>query len=121
MNPLVIAETSETPNILMDKAQGKFQVTGRSLIDNASTFYQPIVDWLKEYAKDPNTETSISFQFEYLNIESSKSVLDLLTVLDKVKGVTVTWYFNEDDEDMEEIGEELAELVTIPFKFEIYS
>ncbi|MEP2670390.1 MAG: DUF1987 domain-containing protein [Cyclobacteriaceae bacterium] len=121
MNPLVIAETSETPNILMDKAQGKFEVTGRSLIDNASTFYQPVVEWLKEYAKKPNAETDISFKFEYLNIESSKSILDLLTVLDKIKGVTVTWYFNEDDEDMEEIGEELAELVTIPFKFEIYS
>lgn len=121
MAPLTIAETSETPNVLMDKAQGKFQITGKSIIDNASTFYQPVVDWLKDYAKDPNAETVISFKFEYLNIESSKSVLDLLTVLEKIKGATVIWYFNEEDEDMEEIGEELAELVTIPFKFEIYS
>ncbi|MFZ1805873.1 MAG: DUF1987 domain-containing protein [Cyclobacteriaceae bacterium] len=121
MAPLVIAETSETPNVLMDKTQGKFQVTGRSLIDNGSTFYQPIIEWLKEYAKDPNSETAVSFKFEYLNIESSKSVLDLLTVLEKIKGATVIWYFNEEEEDMEEIGEELAELVTIPFKFEMYS
>lgn len=121
MAPLVIAETTETPNVLMDATQGKFQVTGRSLIDNASTFYQPIVEWLKEYAMNPNSETVISFKFEYLNIESSKSVLDLLTVLEKIDGTSVIWYFNEEDEDMEEIGEELAELVTIPFKFEIYS
>ncbi|HNP06549.1 MAG TPA: DUF1987 domain-containing protein [Cyclobacteriaceae bacterium] len=121
MTPLIIAETPETPNVLMDKTQGKFHVAGRSLIENANDFYHPIVEWLKEYAKEPNPETDISFKFEYLNINSSKSVLDLLTVLEKTKGVTVTWYFNEEDEDMEEIGEELAELVTIPFKFEIYS
>jgi len=121
MDSLVITETDETPGVIMDKANGKFQVIGKSLTDNASTFYQPIIEWLTAYAKEPNPETGISFKFEYLNIDSSKSILDLLTILDKVKGVTVTWYFNEEDEDMEEIGEELAELVNIPFEFEIYS
>ncbi|MBX2942100.1 MAG: DUF1987 domain-containing protein [Cyclobacteriaceae bacterium] len=121
MDPLIIKETAETPSILMDKAKGKFELTGKSLTDNPSNFYKPVIEWLTVYVRTPNPETNISFKFEYLNIESSKSILDLMTVLDKIKGATVTWYFNEDDEDMEEIGEELAELVNIPFNFKIYS
>lgn len=121
MNPLEINGTADTPHVLMDKSSGRFEISGRSLTDNAPDFYKPIADWLKAYSSSPNVVTEVSFKFEYLNIESSKSVLDLLTILEKVKGTSVTWYFNEDDEDMEEIGEELAELVSIPFKFEIYS
>ncbi|HOO09143.1 MAG TPA: DUF1987 domain-containing protein [Cyclobacteriaceae bacterium] len=121
MDPLVIAETAETPDVILDKGQGKFQITGKSLIENAGAFYKPVAEWLASYAKAPNPETNLSFKFEYLNIESSKSLLDLLTALDKVKGAKVTWYFNEEDEDMEEIGEELAELVNIPFEFKIHS
>jgi hypothetical protein len=32
----------------------------------------------------------------------------------------VIWQFLEDDEDMEESGQELAELVSIPFEFQPY-
>lgn len=121
MEALQISETNETPSINLDKKKGQFQFIGRSLTDNASEFYQPAIDWLKAYAEAPNSETDIVFKFEYLNTVSSKSVLDILTALEKVKGAKVSWYFNEEDEDMEEIGEEIAELVTVPFNFIIYS
>jgi hypothetical protein len=43
-------------------------------------------------------------------------VQDILTALEKIKGVKVVWYFHDEDEDMEEMGIELAELVEIPFE-----
>jgi hypothetical protein len=61
--------------------------------------------------------TNFTFKFEYLNTESAKSILDIITLLESISGARVCWYFNEDDEDMEEIGEELAELVSVPFEF----
>ncbi|HCM75467.1 MAG TPA: nuclear pore complex subunit [Cytophagales bacterium] len=121
MSPLEIAETADTPGIVLDKGLGKFQFSGRSLNDNVSAFYQPVIAWFKEYAKSPNSETDLHFKFEYLNVESSKEVLNILTVMESVKGARVSWYFNEDDEDMEEIGDEISELVNIPFEFKIYS
>lgn len=117
MNALHIIETAKTPGINLDKVTGQFQIEGRSLCDNAKTFYQPAIDWMTAYSKTPNADTNLIFKFEYLDTESSKSILDFLTAAESVKGVMVTWYFNEDDEDMEEIGEELAELVSIPFQF----
>jgi hypothetical protein len=120
MEPLNIAESSETPIINLDKGTGLFEFIGRSLHDNPSSFYKSAISWLSDYAKSPNNETNLSFKFEYLNTESAKSILDILTVMECIDGVKVSWYFNEEDEDMEEIGEEIAELVQIPFEFVPY-
>lgn len=117
MNPLHISATNETPEVNLDARQGLFEISGRSLCDNPATFYLPVTEWLKEYATDPLPATHFTFKFEYLNTESSKSVLDVITLLEKISGAKVNWYFKEDDEDMEEIGEELAELVSVPFEF----
>jgi len=117
MDPLQIAESNETPAVELDPHSSHFEISGRSLSDNPKVFYAKIVEWLEEYANAPNSTTDFAFKFEYLNPESAKSILDILTVLEKINGAKVSWYFKEDDEDMEEIGEELAELVGIPFEF----
>jgi hypothetical protein len=44
-------------------------------------------------------------------------VQDILSALEKIKGMKIVWYFYEDDEDMEEMGHELSELVEIPFEY----
>jgi hypothetical protein len=61
-----------------------------------------------------------TFKLEYFNTASSKLILDVLSALEEIEGVTIDWYFHEDDEDMEEAGEEFSELVEIPFEFKTY-
>jgi len=117
MEPLKIPSTPDTPEVDFNKETGRFQISGRSLTDNPQDFYQSVLAWLKAYCAAPNSETNLIFKFEYINVQSSKSVLDILTTIEGIKGVKVCWYFNEEDEDMEEIGEEIAELVQIPFEF----
>jgi hypothetical protein len=46
--------------------------------------------------------------------------LDVLSALEEIKGIKVSWYFHDDDEDMEEAGQEFSELVEIPFEFKTY-
>ncbi len=120
MNALHTPETAATPAVELDQSAGSFQIKGRSLSDNPKEFYQPVLEWLRAYGKAPNSETNLIFKFEYLNHESSKSILDILNIMEGIAGSKVTWYFNEEDEDMEEIGEELAELVQVPFEFKHY-
>ena len=76
-----------------------------------------MLEWLKEYRKDPLPETIFAFKLEYFNTASSKLILDLLTVLEDIEGAKIHWYFYEDDEDMEEAGEEFSELVDLNFEF----
>ena len=63
---------------------------------------------------------SSCLKLEYLNSASSKQILDMLSVLEDIKGMKIIWYFHEDEEDMEEIGEDFSALVKIPFEFKTY-
>jgi hypothetical protein len=117
MDALTLAETDETPAVVLDSKKGTFEITGRSIPLNAAEFYAPLIDWMQRYAQDPNPATHMTVRLEYFNTASAKQILDLLYALEKIKGASVGWYFDEDDEDMEEAGQEFAELVRIPFEF----
>ncbi len=112
--------TEDTPKIILDKNNGIFEVSGRSLPEDSAEFYQPVLDWLDEYKSNPNGATDFVFKLEYFNTASSKLILDLLSQLEEIKGVTIHWYYHEDDEDMQEAGEEFSELVEVPFEFKTY-
>lgn len=117
MEKLELQGTDETPTVHLDKAEEIFEISGRSLPQDAAAWYQQVLDWLDEYAKDPNPTTTFTFKLEYFNTASSKVILNLFYALDDIPGVKVNWYFHEEDEDMEEAGEEFSELVDIPFTF----
>lgn len=112
--------TEDTPKIILDKGNGIFEISGRSLPEDSAEFYAAPLDWITVYGKDPNASTEFVFKLEYFNTASSKLILDILSKLEEIPGMSVQWYFHEDDEDMEEAGEEFSELVEIPFEFKTY-
>jgi hypothetical protein len=112
--------TEDTPKIILDRNNGIFEISGRSLPEDSAEFYQPILDWLEEYGKSPNPDTVFIFKLEYFNTASSKLILDILSKLETITNTTISWYFHEDDEDMEEAGIEFSELVEVPFEFKTY-
>lgn len=121
MEPLIIAKTDDTPDVHLDASSGKFVFSGKSLPEDVSTFYAPIFDWLDDYASNTNEESVFEFKMTYFNTASSKVILDILMKLEEMveagKDIKVKWYFEEEDEDMEEAGEEYSEIVEVPFEF----
>jgi hypothetical protein len=120
MQALIIEETDETPNIVLDKEKGTFEVSGRSLPEDSAEFFDPILKWVSDYAKNPNPTTDFVFKLDYSNTASSKFVHEILLILEKVKGAKVLWYYHEDDEDMEDAGKEFSEQISLPFEFKQY-
>ena len=120
MERLYIDETEDTPKIILDKQNGIFEFSGRSLQEDPSEFYGPVLKWIENYAKDSNPSTNCSFKLEYINTDSAKHILDVLSVFKLIKGAKISWYFHEDDEDMEETGQDFSELVEIPFELKTY-
>ncbi|PWJ44691.1 DUF1987 domain-containing protein [Sediminitomix flava] len=120
MRVLNLAGTEDTPKIVLDKDNGVFEISGRSLPEDSAEFFQPVLDWIDEYRQTSNTETRFMFKLEYFNTASSKLILDILSKLEDIDGTTIVWHFHEDDEDMEEAGEEFSDLVDVPFEFETY-
>lgn len=120
MDVINYESTEDTPKIILDRNNGIFEISGRSLPEDAAEFYEPILEWLGEYGSNPNPETVFIFKLEYFNTASSKLILDILSKIENIPNTTIMWYFHEDDEDMEEAGTEFSDLVEIPFEFKPY-
>jgi hypothetical protein len=124
MEILSIKGTQETPEILFDKAGGIFSISGKSLPEDVKDFYNPVINWIEEYSKSPNPETLLKVKMEYFNTASSKMILEIFelfkALLDAGHPVTIDWYYQEDDEDMQDAGEDYADILEVPFNFISY-
>jgi len=120
METIKILGTDDTPTVILDAENDIFEISGRSLPEDVTAFYDPILNWLDEYAAGPNAKTIFTFKLVYFNTASSKLLLDILMKLEEMhedgKEVLVKWYYPEDDEDMQEAGEEYADIVDVPFE-----
>ena len=121
LNILEINSTNKTPYIKFDPKNGVLEMTGRSIPENAVEFYKPLVEWLDKYSQNPNEKTVVNVQLEYFNTSSSKCILDVFKKLEDInkkddKEVIINWYYEEDDEDMLEAGEDYQSILKIPFK-----
>jgi hypothetical protein len=120
MEPIAIEGTAKTPTVKFDAQTGVMEIKGRSIPENSIEFYKPLVDWLDEYAKGPKEKTEVKIQLEYFNTSSSKCILDVFKKLENInKGaseVSIQWYYEEDDEDMLEAGEDYESIIKVPFK-----
>jgi len=120
MEPITIEGTAKTPTVKFDAQTGIMEIKGRSIPENSIEFYKPLVDWLDEYSKGAKDLTQVNIQLEYFNTSSSKCILDVFKKLEAIhKGnneVIINWYYEEDDEDMLEAGEDYESIIRVPFK-----
>ena len=124
MEVLSIKGTQETPEVLFDKQAGIFSISGKSLPEDVKEFYGPLMEWIENYSAEPNPETKLTVKMEYFNTASSKMLLEIFELFknmhDAGKIITVDWYYQEDDEDMQDAGEDYADIVELPFNFISY-
>lgn len=119
MENLHLEASAKTPEVIFDSASGSLMLKGRSIPENSIEFYKPLNDWIDSYSSSPKDKTTIDVKLEYFNTSSSKCILDLFKKLEKLNSgntdVAVNWYFEEDDEDMEEAGEDYQAIIKLPF------
>ena len=120
MESISIEGTAKTPIVKFDSQTGIMEIKGRSIPENSIEFYKPLVDWLDEYSKNAKELTEVNIQLEYFNTSSSKCILDVFKKLEAIhknkNEVIINWFFEEDDEDMLEAGEDYESITKVPFK-----
>lgn len=119
METLLIEATEESPKIVLDYESGVYQISGRSLPENAIGFYQPVFDWLQTYQQTAKPNTVFEFQLEYFNTASAKQIAKILLALEKISAkseVLVKWYYKKDDVDMLASGYRYAKLINVKFE-----
>jgi len=120
MEIIRVEKTNNTPSIFIDEANMFCSIKGASFPEDAYPVYQHVLDWLGRVKEKLSSKLVIEFDYDFLNSISHKKVWQILDELKSMhndgKDVSVVWYYLENDEDIMEAGEDLAELMNIPFK-----
>lgn len=121
MEKLIIRPTRITPLIYFDPNRGLLELRGKSSPENSIQFYSQLIHDLEEFGKNGKQNLIANFKFEYFNTSSSKCLFDIFRKLNIVREngfeLSINWYYEEDDEDMLEAGEDYADLLGIEFNY----
>ncbi|MDW3210088.1 MAG: DUF1987 domain-containing protein [Reichenbachiella sp.] len=121
MEKLIVRPTRITPLIYFDPNRGLLELRGKSSPENSIQFYSNLIRDLEEFGRNGKQNLIANFKFEYFNTSSSKCLFDIFRKLNIVKengfDLSINWYYEEDDEDMLEAGEDYADLLGIEFNY----
>ncbi|MGD0582965.1 MAG: DUF1987 domain-containing protein [Bacteroidales bacterium] len=117
LQSVVIEPTKKTPWIIFEP--GWILIVGRSISENPAEFYRPLHEWVSAYATESPRMTTIQLGFEFINTTSIKWLYAILKELGKIPDMQsrakISWYYEEGDEDMCDLGFILRSLVSCPF------
>jgi hypothetical protein len=119
--PVFIPHAQFTPEVKFYSSEGQLWITGSSVPEDAREFYQPLLLWIDKYLlADPPPVVTIHIGLEFFNTLTSRLMLEFLKRAEKRSGdnvqVLIKWYYEENDEDIMEAGENYAYIVRLPFE-----
>lgn len=121
MQSLIIEKTKNTPGVLLDKRNGIFELSGKSIPINRVEFYFTTLNWFREYFNYPNPITVIDFKLDYINSKSMKTLASFFYQLECFANngvkIKINWHYKEFDKDNFENGLFFSSLVDVPFSF----
>ena len=130
MKVIEMPRTEKTPEIILDD-EGRFLlIKGKCLPENIRDFSRIVMEkfegYLEQLSPDPlqDKETGgfkVNFKLGYFNSAAAKFIADVLLMADEYKqkgiDIKVYWYFDEDDNDMLEAGQDISKMVNVPMEF----
>jgi hypothetical protein len=127
MRKLIIDQTPNSPKVILDPEQKRYEISGESRPPDVREFYDQIINWMDDFslhlakADDKKEPVVFNFNFDYFNSSSGKMILDICKILARLQtrgvNVTVDWHYEKDDVDMMEVGQEISRIVKFPFKY----
>lgn len=114
MDTIKIQSSERSPEIDFDFATNTFAIRGESYPEDVNEFYGPLMERLESHFQNMK-EATVSFTFEliYFNSSTAKILMSMFDMFDETaeagNSINVIWCFEEDDENMQELGEEYGE------------
>jgi len=114
MEHIKIEATDRSPEIDFNFDANVLTIRGESYPEDVTAFYGEIIDNLESHLEGLEGGT-VEFNFEliYFNSSTAKVLMGLFDTLEETAegavDVVVNWYYDEEDDTMEELGEEFAE------------
>lgn len=118
MEKLIIDRTVKTPLISANPI-GEIKIEGISVPENTLEFYETLKIWMDNYCSNPAENTICEIKLDYFNTSTASILLNLLKQLNKMhvngKSVTINWYYDSNDYEIEESGKDFKSLLSCPF------
>ena len=112
MENLNISETKYTPVITLETS-GTITMTGKSYPENTFEFYEPMMNWVREYFETSAADlTTVNLEITYFNSSSSKLFFDFFDLLEENNDdnkIKINWIYDDENESAEEAGEDFIE------------
>ncbi|TAF66626.1 MAG: DUF1987 domain-containing protein [Cytophagales bacterium] len=107
-------------NIELNEEMGEINLSGVEYYEHSLQLFEPVFDWLERYTKEGNKKITLNIKLAYFISSTSRRLLDILNILEDYQNnnsgeVIVNWYYQTDNLDMKETGEEYAEDLKLPF------
>jgi len=128
MRKLILDPTSNSPRVILDPENNRFEISGESRPPDVASFYLEILKWFDDYtlylnrSQEMKEPVIFNFDFEYFNSSSAKYILDFCKQIGDVrsKGMNlgIKWHYDMDDMDMMQVGQEMSKIAKFPFEFE---
>ena len=104
---IYIEATAKTPQIDLNHLTGEFIFAGKSIPENPAKIYDSILEWMKEYIKNPRQTTNLRLNIEYFNTASiiwiAKIVKALCSMKEPENTLIIHLYFDIEEFDSMEI------------------
>jgi len=120
MKDYLVEATDKTPEFRFTEDLNRIKIKGKAIPEDSLKFWRPVLTWLNEFLAEDPKSIILDVELEYFNTSSSKCILDFLRrlmVYHKANDcVKINWYYEEDDDDIREAGEDYQALIKIPFE-----
>jgi hypothetical protein len=120
MENLNIVGSYGVPKVNFNASTGVLNMEGRSIPEHPKALFMPLIEWVQEYVKSPCEKTEMNIKVDYMNSSSYKFLITLLEQLEPIhqqnKKITINWYYESDDDEMEDVGEEIKNIIHLPIE-----
>ena len=121
MEGFYMRPTRVTPSVYFKPDVGILDMRGKSSPENPLKFFEFLNSNLRRFEKARFKDLSVNMAFDYFNTSSSKCIFNMFRILDGMHhngvNIKVNWYYERDDEDMFESGEDLSFFFDFRFNF----
>lgn len=105
---ILIEQGIKTPHVDLNPLTGELIFSGKSIPENAASFYEDIYKWICTYSCKPKLTTNLRLNLEYFNSASSIWLAKIVRALCSVKksGYTLLIHLYFDIEDFDHMHQE---------------
>ena len=120
MKNILIKETKDSPQILLDAENGKMIIRGHSYPENSFVFYEDVLNWLRDFFEKTDKKLEVEIDLDFYNFSTAQTLFNFFDLFDEYKDKieVIKWYHDGKDglmyENYQDFAEEFKDLNIIP-------